>query len=313
VIQTIASSVPRGVGLIAILSVLGGRVAQAGPSPITYDFSWGSRGHGPGQIGEADWIACGGDGSVYISDTGNLRVEHFTRTGQLIDEWPLNSQPPGPAYGIAVGPDGDVYVARPEAEDVEVYSPQGSLLRAIVPGGGAVCHDVLLKPDGTCFVLTDHGIFVFDGQGQPLWSTPGAFGGTMYYLSVDDAGQIYTSGAREVVQLTATGSLENVFFPTAPGDSVPVFTGGVSAAGGTLLVVDTENPRLLALSNSGDVIWTVSYPVGALPYGGGGVAPDGDSGYFVLDGGAGRVVHLAPQAVPARVATWGQVKSTYRK
>jgi hypothetical protein len=306
-----APSVARAIAFLILATVAVPAFAQA---PLVFDYSWGSWGSAPGQMKEPFSIACASDGSVYVQDLGNLRVEHFTRAGALLEAWPLASQVPGPALGMAVGPDGSVYVARPETEDIEVYAPHGALLRTIVPGGGAVCRGVFVKPDGTTYALTDHGIFVYDGLGQFLWRTAagGSVGGA-YFLSLDELNQIYVSTSPNVTQLSPSGDILNVWFATPPGDSLLDFPAGLTAHAGTVIVVDDAHPRLLGFTATGDPTWIAAIPVGDRPYGGVDIVPDGDSGYFVLDSTGARVIHMAPQAVPARPTSWGVVKDLYRR
>jgi DNA-binding beta-propeller fold protein YncE len=43
--------------------------------------SWGSKGSAPGQLVDPTGIAIGKDGSVYVVENGNARVEQFSPIG----------------------------------------------------------------------------------------------------------------------------------------------------------------------------------------------------------------------------------------
>lgn len=47
----------------------------------------GEPGTGPGQLSRPMGLALGGDGTVYVADRGNNRVQQFTATGKFIKAW----------------------------------------------------------------------------------------------------------------------------------------------------------------------------------------------------------------------------------
>ncbi len=49
--------------------------------------SWGEPGNGPGQFHVPHGIAIDGDGTVYVADRENSRIELFTPTGDYLSEW----------------------------------------------------------------------------------------------------------------------------------------------------------------------------------------------------------------------------------
>ncbi len=93
--------------------------------------TFGGPGGEPGQFKIPNSIAVGPDGSVYISDTHNWRIQKLTRDGKPI--WTKG----GPGYrlgqfgrprGIRVGPDGIIYVVDGATEIVQMFDPEGHVL-----------------------------------------------------------------------------------------------------------------------------------------------------------------------------------------
>ncbi|MDE1767661.1 MAG: PEFG-CTERM sorting domain-containing protein, partial [Thaumarchaeota archaeon] len=88
-------------------------------------------------------IAVDSVGDVYVSDTGNYRIEKFTSTGQFITKIGSsctdNRQFNTPS-GIAIDSIGDVYVSDAVAENIQKFSISNSTAntaKSTVPEFGA--------------------------------------------------------------------------------------------------------------------------------------------------------------------------------
>ncbi len=130
--------------------------------------SFGERGTAPGQFGGASTtivsgpmgIAVAPDGSLYVADPGNDRVQHFTSEGVFISTFTTVSDAGtlGEPRGVSIDRDGDIVVCDPQAERVARYSPDGAL-KAMWGCCGAYV-DVHEDPDGLAWALdTDSGLF----------------------------------------------------------------------------------------------------------------------------------------------------------
>jgi DNA-binding beta-propeller fold protein YncE len=70
-------------------------------------FSWGEPGTGPGQFRVPHGIAIGRDGTAYIADRENSRLQLFTPNGEFLSAWTDLARP----SQVFIDATGDVYVA----------------------------------------------------------------------------------------------------------------------------------------------------------------------------------------------------------
>ena len=73
--------------VIALLFVFCAARALAVAVAPTWLLSWGSQGTGPGQFQFPHGMAIGADGTIYVADTANHRVQKFLGSGQALGGW----------------------------------------------------------------------------------------------------------------------------------------------------------------------------------------------------------------------------------
>ena len=98
-----------------------------------YDFlsEWGSFGIvDAGHFSHPQFIAVGEDGSIYVSDLGNKRVQKFTSEGQYLTEWGKSGKLSGEFHypsGIAVSAD-SVFVADRDLNRIQKFTTDGEFV-----------------------------------------------------------------------------------------------------------------------------------------------------------------------------------------
>ena len=148
--------------------------------------TWGVTGGGEGEF-EFDTnmypggaVAFAPDGSFYVVDTGNRRVQKFAPDRSFVTAWGGEGTGPGlfkwPSHA-AVDAQGRVYVSDDGRNDIQVFAPDGSFLRTIGEygfGDGQFFFSsgssVYAAADGAIWVSdgANHRIQVFTAEGELL-------------------------------------------------------------------------------------------------------------------------------------------------
>jgi len=146
----------------------------------------GSEGSGVGQFNNAHGLAVAADGSLYVADSGNHRIQHIGADGQVLEVWGTfadvaQGDAPGGTFnepwGVAVGPDGSVYVTDTWNHRIQKFSPSGAFITMWGRGGQADAPDAFWGPRGITVddrgrvYVTDTGnqrVVVFDANGSPI-------------------------------------------------------------------------------------------------------------------------------------------------
>jgi len=181
---------------------------------------WGKPGTGPGEFkfisfdpttpsAVAGNIAVGPDGNVYVSDSGNARVQVFTQQGRFIRQFGSFGSGQGQflhPFDLVVDGAGNVYVADDQAQTLSKFSPAGKVVWQIGEG-------VSTDPDLIGYLhfaeIDAHGrlVIVNDGQRRVLYvdpsghkvdafspSTSGSPTGSVCEATVDALGNTYVIG-----------------------------------------------------------------------------------------------------------------------
>jgi uncharacterized protein (TIGR03663 family) len=288
------------------------------------DLILGRPGQDPGTFQRPRGLALAPDGTIFIADTENHRIQHLDRTGSPINVWgsfsgqdPASSPPAtfNEPWGIAIGPDGSIYVADTWNHRIQKFNSQGEFITSWGYFGQAETpfaiwgpRDVVVDAAGRV-LITDTGnkrVVIFDSDGNYINQfgsfgfTPGQFDEPVG-MALDDQGHLYVADTWnqriQVFEPDANGSFRSLtswevhaWFGTSL-DNKPYLT--VDQLG-RVYTTDPEGYRVLVFTPEGEIInfWG-DYSLGSDGFGlAGAVAIDPQGGVWVSDTGNSRIMRF---------------------
>jgi hypothetical protein len=196
---------------------------------------------------------------VYVSDRTNNVIDVFVRGGPL--RYTITNGLNKPA-GLFVDAQHDLWVANPGANDVLVF-PRGYADPTRILHDTNQPNDVAVCGDGTAFVadsLNQSGVAVYPvGRKAPtrrLIAQQSGAGGIEFYVTCDDAGNIFATGYIGASPFAATTGWRHgresgyYLFPQAAWSS----SGIKATAAGTLLIATSTNgkPAVVEFTDAGE-------------------------------------------------------------
>ena len=266
-------------------------------------------------------LAIAPDGSIYVADTGNSRIVHIDAAGKTLATWgsrtPDGQSPPAPGtftepWGIALDPQGNVYVADTWNHRVQKFDANGKFLlewgAAGQPGSGPNGfwgpRGIAVGGDGRVY-LTDTGnkrVVVFDANGkflQEFKSESDAALDEPVGIALGADGRVYVADTwnLRVAVFSADGQFQ-ASWPVQGWTSDTLDNKPYIAvdAQGRVYVTDPDGYRVIAFSPLGKAL-TVFGEFGpdenafGLPVG---IAATADGTLWVLDSGNNRLAKFAP-------------------
>ncbi|MDQ2785470.1 MAG: 6-bladed beta-propeller [Chloroflexota bacterium] len=277
-------SAPRGIavgpdGTITIVDQLNYRVQQFQPDG-TFLRQWGGIGAGPGMFGQINGYAFGPtglavapDGTIFVADTWNHRISAFTSDGKPVRQWGsfFNGQENPAALpqhtsdfygprGIAIGPDGLVYVTDTGNSRVLVFDQSGKFVRtfgSFGTGDGQMDNPVGIadRADGTIAVADTNNarILLFSAAGQyqsaiPVADWSAVRGLEAYPIFLKNGNLLIPSPTgNQLIEMTTQGQTVRTITGN-PGDLRKPVAVAVTADGTTAIVVNDETNSVVKVS-----------------------------------------------------------------
>jgi DNA-binding beta-propeller fold protein YncE len=167
----------------------------------------GEAGSEPGQLGYVSDAVQDAGGYYYVAEFGeNQRITKLDPDGKFLKCWGSPGSEPGQfarARALALGPDGNLYVADACNDRIQVFTRDGQLVacwgqRGEAPGELAYPYDLAFGPQGDLYVVEygNHRVQKFTPKGESLgcWGGPGAEPGRLHSpwaLAVDSRGKVH--------------------------------------------------------------------------------------------------------------------------
>ncbi len=231
---------------VALLAAIGALLGSATPAAasIQFDGQWGSASLPP-PLGPADGsfsapsrAATDSSNNVYVTDSGNSRVQKFSSTGTFLSKFGTlgigNGQfLTGSASGVAIDSAGNVYVVDKLSNRVQKFNSAGTFVTAwgtLGTGNGQfnAPTGIAVDPSSGNVYVADTGnnrIQEFTSGGGYLtqWGSVGTGDGNFTSpsgVAVDSTGDVYVadSGNSRIQKFTSTGSFVTKWGSLGTGD-----------------------------------------------------------------------------------------------
>ncbi len=167
----------------------------------------GATGKEPGQLGYVSDVVQDAQGNYYLSEFGeNDRISKFDPQGKFLRCWGSMGTEPGQfqrARALALGPDGNLYVADACNHRIQVFDLDGKLVRCwgtvgAEPGQLSYPYDLAFNRAGQLYVVEygNHRVqkFTPDGVSLGCWGGPGREQGRFHCpwgLAIDSQGAVH--------------------------------------------------------------------------------------------------------------------------
>ncbi|MFZ2097848.1 MAG: flippase activity-associated protein Agl23 [Anaerolineales bacterium] len=292
---------------------------------INADQIIGSTGTQPGQFQNPRDLALASDGTLYVADTMNNRIQHLAADGSVLQIWGAfadisQGEAPGGTFfepwGIAVGTDGSVYVADTWNHRIQKFTSDGTFVnmwgyfgQAETPFAIWGPRDIAIDANENLFV-TDTGnkrIVVYDSDGNYVTQfgsvglEPGQFDEPVG-ITIDKEGLVYIADTWNQRIQVMVGDADGNYLPLNSWEVVAWYGQSLDNKpflavddSGNLYATDPEGYRVLQFASVGTFVnYFGDYGIGPnefnLPTG---IIIDNKGGVWIADAGNGRIMHFS--------------------
>lgn len=226
---------------------------------------------GDGQFYEPWGVAVDGEGTIYVADTWNGRIQVFMADGSFVRQWGVFAIAQGDANdanalfgprGLSIDLDGNLLVADTGNKRIIRYRPTGEYVNQV--GGGGVTAGRFEEPSDVAVDPTNGTILVADAWNgriqrfgsdlvyQSEFAVPGWAGRDVFQkpsLAVSRVGTVYATdpATGQIVAYDPTGQVKLAFAGEGGGLNQLNVPNGirVDLAGNTIVVADSGNSRVV--------------------------------------------------------------------
>jgi predicted membrane-bound mannosyltransferase/sugar lactone lactonase YvrE len=274
-------------------------------------------------------MAFAGDGSFYVADSRNNRILHFDASGAFLNQWgtksgndinnPNPSAPPSTfsePWGVAVGPDGSVYVTDTWNYRIQKFTAEGKFIKMWSTFSQGGQQETFYGPRG--IAVDSHGhvyvvdtgnkrVVLFDSDGNYVAQfgsgglDPGQFDEPVG-IAIDSSGVLYVTDTWNQRIQTLTPAADGLSFTPLKQWDVVGWAGesldnkpfiAVDNAG-HVFVTDPEGYRVIEYTTEGQLVQTWGdYGNSAATFGiAAGIAIDPQGHIWVSDAGNNRIMRF---------------------
>jgi sugar lactone lactonase YvrE len=299
---------------------------ELGQSTFSADIVFGMPGSEPGTYASPRGIAVAPDGTLYVADTNNNRVQHLTPNGEVLSTWGSFADTTSMAalggtfnnpWDVAVAPDGSVYVADTWNYRIQKFTSAGKFITMWGFSGQAEAPEAFWGPRAVAVddlghvYVVDTGnkrIVIFDSNGAYLtqFGTTGFDAGQFdepVGIDIDQSGRVYVADTwNQRIQVFEPDPSGLNFTPVAKWDLSAWYGQSLDNKPylavdnqGHVFVTDPDGYRVIEFTTNGDFIrfWG-DYGSTAEMFGmPAGIAVDASGGIWITDAGNNRLMHFS--------------------
>ncbi len=287
----------------------------------------GMPGTEPGNFLYPRQVAIAPDGSLYIADAINHRIQHLSQDGDVLKTWGTfanllaGETAPGGTFnepwGVAVAPDGSVYVADTWNFRIQKFTSDGTFITmwsTYDEGEGEIGfygpRGLAVDSDGHVFVADtgNKAIIVFDSEGNFIShiGSPGLGFGQLdepVGVAVDKSGYVYVTDTwNQRVQIFIPDPTGEYYLPYKEwpvygwyGQSLENKPFIALGEQGEIFVTDPEMCRIIQFTAMGDLLQVMDGCITGAFKIPSGIVADAYGGIWISDAANGTLLHIPVQ------------------
>ena len=242
-----------------------------GDNAHSYVLQWGSFGQiDGGHFFQLESLSVDNEGNVYVTDSGNARIQKFTSDGQFLKTWGVSGTDNGEfkkPTGIATY-ENNVYVVDSEQARIQVFDSTGKFLQS--------------------------------------WGKFGSDQGEFFYpqgISISNDGVVYVADTKNhrIQQFTTDGEFLSSFGIFGPGDGRLRTPVDVALGENYVYVSDPGNSKIEKYTYEGISVGSFDYNFGGSPTQPYGLTVDTDGNIYFTDLYKHRIVKIDPEGTTLKI------------